>query len=76
MCCITFLLPTKFEEKLTKACISYSNCSKWSEKKIKKNTKKLRQILKTHVSLMVWPIQLKFETGGAPSQESFHSKNI
>ena len=36
---------------------------------------KLGQILKVHISVIVWQIQLKFETRGAPPQGSFSSKN-
>ena len=38
--------------------------------------KKLRRALKEHISVMVWQIQLKFETRSAPTQGSFHNEMI
>jgi len=57
--------------------MNYSDFKKCCEKKKKekKSTKKIRQILKAHISGMAWQIHLKFGIRGAPprgnSQKNF-----
>ena len=53
--------------------MSYSDFKKCCEKK-KKNTKKIRQTLKAHISGTAWQIQLKFGIGDAPPQGNSHRK--
>ena len=45
--------------------MSYSDFKKCYEKK--KNIKRIRQILKVHISGMAWQIELKFEITGVLS---------
>jgi len=45
--------------------MSYSDFKKCYEKK--KNIRKIRQILKVHISGMDWEIELKFGITGVPS---------
>jgi len=51
--------------------VSYSDFKKCCKKK---NTKKIRQTLKAHISGTAWQIQLKFGIGGAPPRGNSHGK--
>ena len=60
------LIVLQISRQSIKARTSYSNLKKCCEKKKeRKNTKKIRQILKAHILGMAWQIQHKFGIGGS-----------